>query len=145
MSKIGKKIITIPDGISFSEEGRELVFKNASGETRVPMLHGVKHAIDGKTLTFQLDEHSKIGRSNWGTIAALCLNAIEGLSKGFSKKLILEGVGYRVAKDGEGLALNLGFSHPVTYPATSGITFEVEKNSILTVKGTNKAQVGQAR
>lgn len=143
MSKIGKKIITVPEGMTLKEEGRELVFGNAKGTIRVPILHGIKAKIEGSELTFSLDEHSKIARSNWGTVAALCLNAVEGLTKGFEKKLILEGVGYRVTKEGEGLTLNLGFSHPVQYPATEGITFEVEKNSQLTIKGFDKARVGQ--
>jgi large subunit ribosomal protein L6 len=143
MSKIGKKLVTIPDGIAVTEEGRALLFRGAKGEIRVPILHGVTHTLNGKELTFALDEHSKIARSNWGTTASLCLNAIEGLTKGYEKKLILEGVGYRVTKDGDGLLLALGFSHPVNYPATPGITFEVEKNSILIIRGVDKIRVGQ--
>lgn len=143
MSKIGKKIITIPQGITVTKEEHELVFKGTKGEIRVPLLHGIDHVLTEKELSFSLNEQSKISRSNWGTIAALSLNAVEGLINGFSKKLILEGVGYRVTKDGEGLSFALGFSHPVVYLPTPGITFEVEKNSILIVRGVDKIRVGQ--
>lgn len=142
MSKIGKKIIKIPDDVSVFEEENKLVFKNNKGELRVPILNGVKYVIENKNLHFELLERSKIARSNWGTFAALSINAINGLSKEFEKKLILEGVGYRVTKEGEGLIMNLGFSHPISYASVPGISFEVEKNSILVIKGNDKHLVG---
>ncbi len=143
MSKIGKRVLTIPDGITAAEEGEDLVFKSAKGAIRVPMLHGVKPVIEDKTVSFELDEHSKQGRSNWGTMSSLVSNAFEGLTKGYSKKLIIEGVGYRITKNGNDLVLNLGFSHPVPYKAPEGIVFEVEKNTQLIVSGIDKARVGQ--
>lgn len=143
MSKIGKKILTLPDGVTATEGVRELVFKSAKGEIKVPVLHGVKTVIDGKEIRFELDEHSKRGRSNWGTTSALAQNAVIGLMKGYSKKLIIEGVGYRIVKEGNDLVLSLGFSHPVPYKAPEGITFEVEKNTVVVISGADKAQVGQ--
>ncbi len=143
MSKIGKRILTIPEGITVTEENRGLVFKGKTGEIRVPVLHGVKAVQENGTLRFELDEHSKQGKSNWGTTSALASNALEGLGKGYVKKLILEGVGYRIMKEGEDLVLSLGFSHPVSYKVPEGIVFTVEKNSILTVSGIDKALVGK--
>ena len=143
MSKIGKKIIEIPEGISFIQENNELIFKNKTDELRVPVLSGIKPIIEGNILRFEILDKSKQTRSNWGTIASLSINTIEGLVKGFSKKLILEGVGFNMAKEGEGLKLNLGFSHQVEYKAVPGISFELEKNTILIVRGIDKALVGQ--
>lgn len=143
MSKIGKRILTLPAGVTITEEGKELVLKGPKGETKVPVLHGIKPVIEGNSIRFELDEHSKQGRSNWGTLSSLVSNAFEGLAKGYSKKLIIEGVGYRITKEGNDLVMNLGFSHPVKYKAPEGIAFEVEKNNQLTVSGIDKARVGQ--
>lgn len=143
MSKIGKKIIEIPQSITVSEEARSFVFKNAKTSLAIPKLHGVKAILENNTVRFETTENSKQARSSWGTFSSLCSNAIEGLTKGFSKKLILEGVGFRIIKEGENLVLSLGFSHPVPYKAVPGITFEVEKNSTLTISGADKALVGQ--
>lgn len=143
MSKIGKMVLLLPEGIAVREEDRALVFTGAKGEMKVPVLHGVKTVIEGKEIRFELDERSKRGRSNWGTTSALAKNAVEGLMKGYSKKLIIEGVGYRIMKEGNDLVLSLGFSHPVPYKAPEGISFEVEKNTILVVSGMDKAKVGQ--
>jgi large subunit ribosomal protein L6 len=143
MSKIGKKIIEIPQGITVTDESRSLIFKNAKASLTVPKLHGVKPIIEENKIHFELSENSKQARSSWGTTASLCLNAIEGLTKGYSKKLILEGVGFRVIKEGDNLNLSLGFSHPIHYKAIPGISFEVEKNSGLTISGVDKALVGQ--
>jgi large subunit ribosomal protein L6 len=82
-------------------------------------------------------------RSNWGTLRSLIQNAIDGLVKGYEKTLLLEGVGYKMAKEGNNLSLNLGFSHPVKFAAPEHIVFEVEKNTTLKIKGFDKALVGQ--
>ena len=94
-------------------------------------------------MLFTLQGSGKQSRSNWGTIRALAANAIAGLTKGFQKTLILEGVGFRINKEGDNLNLSLGFSHPIQYKARPGIIFEVEKNTILKVKGIDKELVGQ--
>ncbi len=143
MSKIGKLPIIIPEGITATIDGGTVYVKGAKGEASIPVLQGVGATLENGTLTFILQSTSKQARSNWGTVRALTANAIQGLVKEFEKGLILEGVGYRITKEGEGLTLNLGFSHPVKYDAPKGITFEVEKNSRLKVRGADKALVGQ--
>ena len=143
MSKIGKRILSIPEGVKVSEVENELVFSSSKGELKVPVLKGIKPILEGNTLSFELLESSKMGRSNWGTTSSLSSNAIEGLTKGYVKKLSIEGVGYRIMKEGNDLVLSLGFSHPVPYKAPAGITFEVEKNTQLTVSGIDKHLVGQ--
>lgn len=144
MSRIGKKPISVPDEIIVTVTDDGIEVKNKKGETTlVPSLWGVKPILEGKTLRFELLSKTKQSRSNWGTWRALTQNAILGLTGGFKKTLALEGVGFKVAKDGEGLQLSLGFSHPVKYAAVPGVTFEVEKNSILTIKGSSKDLVGR--
>lgn len=124
---------------------REIVFKNQKGEFKIALPAGVRAALDTdkKELLFTLQGSGKQARSNWGTIRALAANAIAGLTKGFQKTLILEGVGFRINKEGDNLNLSLGFSHPIQYKARPGIIFEVEKNTILKIKGIDKELVGQ--
>lgn len=143
MSKIGKKIIIIPDGVVVEVKDGKIYIKRGKEETNVPILYGVEPILNGKELRFEIKSNTKQGRSNWGTLRSIVMNVITGLVKGFEKTLVIEGVGFRIAKDGDGLVLNLGFSHPVKYAAVQGIEFEIEKNTILKVKGKDKALVGQ--
>ncbi len=143
MSKIGKMPITVPEGITVTIDGGLIQVKGAKGELTIPLLQGIKASINDSTLLFEPQSASKQARSNWGTQRALVQNAVQGLTKGFEKGLILEGVGFRITKEGEGLTLNLGFSHQVKYEPPKGITFEVEKNSRLKIRGIDKALVGQ--
>lgn len=143
MSKIGKQPIKIPEGVTVELRDGDVVVKNSKVESVIPMLSGVSAAIKDGEIAFSIARDSKQTRSNWGTIRSLTNNVIGGLTKGYEKTLILEGVGYRITKEGNDLSLNLGFSHPVKYPAPQGITFEVEKNTILKIKGFDKQVVGQ--
>jgi len=127
--------------VKFGE--KEMTIKNQKGELNIPLLSGVEAALENGELKFTVKNGSKQTRSNWGTERALAQNAVLGLTKEFEKTLVLEGVGYRATKDGEGLTLNLGFSHPIKFAAPKGITFEVDKNSVMKIKGVDKALVGQ--
>jgi large subunit ribosomal protein L6 len=143
MSKIGKQPIKIPVGVTVTMGDNEILVKGQKGELKVPLLLGVQSALTKEEIVFSVKDDSKRNRSNWGTQRALVQNAISGLVKDFEKTLLLEGVGYRITKEGENLSMNLGFSHPIKYAAPQGIVFEVEKNSILKIKGSDKALVGQ--
>ncbi|MDI6821103.1 MAG: 50S ribosomal protein L6 [Patescibacteria group bacterium] len=143
MSKIGKQPIKIPDGITVEITNDEIVIKSAKAELKTPFLKGVKPILEDGCLKLDLIGEGKQARSNWGTMRALLANSVLGLTKGFEKILLLEGVGYRVTKEGNDIIMNLGFSHPVYYKAPNGIIFEVEKSSILKVKGIDKTLVGQ--
>ncbi|MGC9046821.1 MAG: 50S ribosomal protein L6 [Minisyncoccia bacterium] len=143
MSKIGKRIIAIPDGVTVAIDGNFLVFKSNKGELKIQILDGVKPIIEDKLLKFELIKNNKQSKSNWGTLNALCNNAVIGLTKGFEKVLIIEGIGYRFAIDGNSIMINAGFSHPVKYELPQGITAEVEKNTILHLKGFDKFLVGE--
>ncbi len=143
MSKIGKQPITIPEGVTVTVADNHVSVKGPKGELMIPILTGITVSVEGKTLTTTAGSRVKQVKSNWGTERALLQNAVTGVLKGFEKTLILEGVGYRVMKEGENLNLSLGFSHPVKFAAPKGISFEVEKNSILKIQGIDKNLVGK--
>lgn len=150
MSKIGKKPIIIPDGITAEIKGGVLIFKKGEEAQEVKILPhiGIKigeEKIDEKiekALSFSLKNDIKQARANWGTLRALAQNAINGLKEDFKKILIIEGVGYRVQMEGENLILFVGFSHPVKYSPRVGIKIATEKNQIV-ISGKDKVLVGQ--
>jgi len=143
MSKIGKKLIKLPAGVTVEIGEEEIKIKNQNGEIKILILKDVRPILDNSELRFELIETTKQALSNWGTIRSLVANAVKGLTEGFEKSLILEGVGYRINKEGEDLVFNLGFSHPVRYKKPAGVSFELEKNSILKIKGIDKPLVNQ--
>ncbi len=153
MSKVGKKPIIIPEGVTVSLDGAVLEMKKGEHTVQLAVLPFVKTeigdvAVDTEGtimkngITFTIDSNTKQAKSNWGTMRALTANALEGISGGFTKVLEIEGVGYRAAMEGENLILNIGFSHPVKYEPRKGIKLSVEKNAV-TVTGIDKAMVGQ--
>jgi len=150
MSKIGKKPIEIPEGISVVKNGDVLEFKKGDSAVTFKVLPYISAEIseettDGKTintLTFKVESDLNQAIANWGTTRSLASNIIKGLKEGFSKVLEIEGVGYRAIMEGDTLVLNLGFSHPVRYNAVKGVKITTEKNAI-TIAGQDKEAVGQ--
>ncbi|MEK7464281.1 MAG: 50S ribosomal protein L6 [Patescibacteria group bacterium] len=144
MSKIGKQIIKIPAELEVVL-GDTIKIKSSKAELNFPILENIEANYDSekRELRFTAKSDDKQSRSNWGTQTSIVKNGVEGLTKGFEKTLLLEGVGYKVIKEGEDLVLSLGFSHPVRFKGRAGILFEVEKNTILKIKGFNKEVVGQ--
>ncbi len=143
MSKVGKKPIEIPQGVTVTKTEGELSIKKDKFELRVKISPTVHIEIKDKEVTCTTESTNKFARSIWGTTRSLIANAITGVTSGYEKTLILEGVGYKITKEGNNLALALGYSHPIKFIAPEGITFEVEKNSILKIKGIDKILVGQ--
>ena len=144
MSRLAKKPIILPAGVSAEQRGDAWLFKGPKGEitTSFSSLVSIKVESEGIVVTLKASSTEKIAPAILGTTAALVRNAIVGVSEGYEKKLEIEGVGYKVQQDGKDLTFALGFSHPVKYPAPAGITLTAEKNTIL-VKGIDKQQVGQ--
>jgi large subunit ribosomal protein L6 len=143
MSKIGKQPIRTPKGVEVQINDQEITIKGPLGELRVPRLYGVEiKESEGATIC-ALTENSKQTRSNWGTQRALMVNAVEGVTKGFEKTLIVEGVGYKTTAQEKGIELSLGYSHPIKYVPPEGITLEVGKGGTIKVKGIDKALVGE--
>jgi len=142
MSRIGKQPVKLASGLEAKLEGNKLIIKKGQDEKVIDTKGVVKVNIDGDTLTFEPVDNNKFAKAMWGTVRALANNAVIGLTQGFEKKLEINGVGYRAAVKGNVLELQLGYSHPINYEIPSGITITVEKN-IITVKGSDKQQVGQ--
>ncbi len=142
MSRVGKKPVTVVDGIDVSVDGTVLVAKKGNNEKRLETHGRVEISIEGAEVTFARVGESKESAAFWGTYRALFANMIEGLDKGFKKSLEINGVGYRAAVQGKTLNLQLGFSHPVDYTIPEGVEVKVEKN-LIHLSGTDKQTIGQ--
>ncbi len=142
MSKIGKKPIEIPSGVSIKFEGSNAVITGPRGTLTVQKPATIQITQSGSSLVLQPSDELGQTIMNWGTTRSLIQNAIEGVTTGFVKKLELEGVGFKVSLEGNELVLKVGFSHLVRFPIPKDITITVEKN-VITVSGNEKQAVGQ--
>jgi len=129
MSKIGRKPIQLPEGVSVTQEGSVITVACAGRTVQVP------------TLRLAAESTLQEARMNWGTMRSLLQNAVFGVVKDFTKTLEIEGIGFKVSLEGNVLVFSLGFSHPVRFTPPPDITFKVEKNAI-TISGRDKALVG---
>ncbi len=142
MSRIGKKPIEIPQGVTTEISAKEIKVSGPKGELKQVIHPEIKVEVkDGKILVSPKAELSKKGRGLWGLYRALISNMVEGVSKGFEKKLEIEGVGFKANVDGENLVLNVGFTNPIKIAKIEGVSFAVEKNVII-VSGSDKERVG---
>ncbi len=143
MSRIGKKIITLPAGVTVTIDGQMISAKGPKGTLQVEAHPWTTVTMSDEGLTVAIaDEEIKKQRAIWGLTRSLIQNIVEGVATGFKKQLEINGIGFKAAMQGKDLLLNVGFSHPVVYKAQEGITLSVEKN-IITIEGTNKQVVGQ--
>ena len=142
MSRIGKKPIAIPEGVTVNVEGNKVSVKGPKGELKKEVRSELKVEVKEKEVTVVPQKESKRTQAFWGLTRALVANMIEGVTSGFEKKLEIQGVGFRAAVEGEELVLNVGFSHPVKVKIPKDIQVSIEK-SIITVNGINKELVGQ--
>lgn len=142
MSKLAKKPIAIPQGVEAKLNSGVLEFSGKEGKLVVKILPFILAELKDGQLTFKLQQATKQGRANWGTITSISKNAIKGVSEGFAKILELEGIGFKAAMEGASLVLNVGFTHPVKYPTPTGIKIVVEKG-VIKVSGLDRALVGQ--
>lgn len=142
MSRIGKKEIIIPVGVTITINGADVTVKGPKGEITVPVHPVIGVAVQDNMLTCTIARKTKKSSALWGTMRAILANAVEGVHTGFKKQLELQGVGYRASMQGKNVQLLVGFSHPVLIEAPEGISFVVEKE-IITVEGFDAYQVGQ--
>lgn len=143
MSRIGKKIRMIPDGVTAEVTNGELVVKGPKGELRLKLHPRVTAAVNGKELVFTVaNETIKKDRALWGTFSSIAANMIQGVSEGYKKQLEINGVGFKVNMKGETLILEVGYSHSVEYKAPTGIKISVDKN-LITIEGADKQMVGE--
>jgi large subunit ribosomal protein L6 len=143
MSKIGNKSIQIPSGVTVSENSGAYVVKGPKGELTVPMFENISVNQNEGLLTVTRTAEDKQTRAYHGLVRSLLNNNIEGTSKGFSKTLLLQGVGFRAVKKGQKLVLSLGFSHDVEVDQPSDVNIEVPEATKLILSGIDKQRVGQ--
>lgn len=144
MSRIGKKPIQIPAGVDFKlEEGNLVTVKGPKGTLSQAFRPEIVIKKDGDTVIVERTSEEKLAKSLHGLTRTLIHNMVVGVSEGFSKKLEVQGVGYRAAKQGKQLVMNLGYSHQVTMDEIEGITIEVPGPNEIVISGPDKQKVGQ--
>lgn len=142
MSRLAKKPIVIPDGVTLRRDSDCIIVKGDKGEMRVRILPFVDIALEAQNARVTPTGTSRQARANVGTAWSLMRSAIEGVTRGFSKRLVIEGVGYRAVMEGNEVVLSLGYVLPVRFPVPRGVSLVVEKNTI-TISGTAKELVGK--
>jgi large subunit ribosomal protein L6 len=142
MSRIGKLPIQIPSGVTITVDDHHVTVAGPKGTLTQFTLPFIKVTIEDNVATVARENDEQIARAGHGLMRALLNNMVTGVTKGFEKKLELNGVGFRVSGGGQALDMALGFSHPVKYKAPEGIQLTVEKN-LITVAGIDKQKVGQ--
>ena len=142
MSRVGKKVIELPEGVTITNNNNEVTVKGPKGELTRQFNKDLTIEIDGSNVTVVRPSESKEHRTIHGTTRALLANMVEGVSKGFERNLELVGVGYRAQKQGTKLVLSVGYSHPVEFEAENGIDIEVPANTKISIKGIDKERVG---
>ena len=143
MSRIGKKLVPLPQGVTAQVKDREVKVKGPKGELSLRLVDGIDVAVEKTGITVTPRDLTDEMRSLWGLQRTLVNNLVDGVSKGFSQQLDIAGVGYRAAIQGKNLQLQLGYSHDVVYPIPAGIDIKCEKPTIIVVSGSDKQKVGQ--
>ncbi len=146
MSRIGKKVIVIPEGVEVIFNDDNLVIKGKNGEINLPFENKyVSFKKEENEIRVEVTAEQKVNFARQGLYRSLLANAIEGVEKGFEKKLEINGVGYRVAAKGEDLEFRLGFSHEVIFKKVEGVDMKIDKenNNVIIVSGIDKQKVGQ--
>ena len=142
MSRVANNPIALPSGVEVKIDGRDVTVKGGKGTLELSLVEGIQVSQDDNVLTFAYD--SDKFRAMAGTTRALVNNMVVGVSTGWEKKLILNGVGYRAKASGKSINLTLGLSHPVDYTLPEGVTAETPTQTEVVVKGFDKQAVGQA-
>ncbi|ODA68318.1 50S ribosomal protein L6 [Methyloligella halotolerans] len=143
MSRIGKRPVSIPSGVTATLDGQHVAVKGPKGELSQHLVDDVLLKLEDGELTVSPRDESKRSQAMWGMSRTLIANLVTGVTEGFTKKLEITGVGYRAAVQGKALQLNLGFSHDVSYPIPDGIEIQCPKPTEIVVSGIDKQKVGQ--
>lgn len=142
MSRIGKLPIEIPSGVTITVDSGDVVVKGPKGELKQFVTPETEVKVEDGSVSVVRKNDEKLARSQHGLMRSLVNNMVEGVTKGFEKKLEVNGVGFRVSGGGQEIEMSLGFSHPVKYKAPEGVQLTVNKMEI-TVQGIDKQKVGQ--
>ena len=143
MSRIGKKAVPVPAGVTASVNGQMVSVKGPKGELKVVLNDQVLAKMEQGGIKVDPKDKSKLARSSWGMSRTLVANLVTGVTVGYSKSLEITGVGYRAALNGKALQLNLGYSHDVSYDIPAGIDIKVPKPTEIVISGIDKQRVGQ--
>ena len=143
MSKIGKKAVAVPKGITATIEGEKFKVKGPKGELSLMLGDKVAAKIENDLVSVSSTGESKQHKAAWGFTRAMIANIVRGVEKGYEKKLEINGVGYRAQVQGKNLQLALGYSHDVVYPIPEGIAIVTPKPTEIIVTGIDKQKVGQ--
>jgi len=143
MSRIGKKAVAIPSGVTASVDGQTVKMKGPKGALELVLPAEVAAKMEKGSIKVDPRNETKRARSMWGTSRTLVSNLVTGVTKGFEKKLEITGVGYRAAVQGKNLQIALGYSHDVVYPIPTGIAIVTPKPTEVVISGIDRQQVGQ--
>ncbi|MGT2513228.1 50S ribosomal protein L6 [Sphingomonas panni] len=143
MSRIGKKAVPVPAGVTANIAGRELSVKGPKGTLTLPLADDIAYAVEGDSISVQPANDTKRARAFWGMQRTLVQNLITGVTTGFTKKLLITGVGYRAAAQGKNLKLQLGYSHDVNIDVPEGIEIKTPDQTTIEISGIDKQKVGQ--
>ena len=143
MSRIGNKPITVPSGVEVKLDGQKITVKGPKGTLEREIHKNISVSIENNTIIVKRPNDEALNRSLHGLTRTLINNMINGVEKEYTRELQINGVGYRVAKQGNNLNLTLGYSHPVIFEAPAGISFDVPNANTIIVRGVDKELVGQ--
>ena len=143
MSRVGNSAIAIPSGVTVSQQDGVVVVKGKNGELSAPLHSEVELVVADNVATVKPRRKTKLSQSLWGTMRATINNMVVGVGEGFTRKLEINGVGYRAAMQGNKLVLSLGYSHPVEMDVPAGLTVAVENNTQINISGADKQLLGQ--
>jgi large subunit ribosomal protein L6 len=143
MSRVGKKPVAVPSGVTATVDGQLVKVKGSKGELSFVVPENVSVAMEDGAVAVNPRDETKDARAKWGMSRSQVANLVEGVTKGFERKLEINGVGYRAAVAGKVLKLSLGYSHDVEYAIPTGITITTPKPTEVVVAGIDKRQVGQ--
>jgi large subunit ribosomal protein L6 len=143
MSRIGKKEVPIPAGVTANVTGQTISIKGPKGTLQLLLHDDVAVKMESGAVKIDPRNDSKLARAMWGMSRSLLANVVAGVTKGFEKRLEITGVGYRAAIQGKNLQLSLGYSHDITYPIPDGIAIATPRPTEIVVSGIDKQKVGQ--
>ncbi len=142
MSRVGKKPVAIPSGVTATVEGQIVKLKGPKGALAVALHGDVAAMVQGSEVKVDTRAETKRARAMWGTYRSLIANAMTGVTKGFERRLEISGVGYRATLQGKNLQVQLGYSHDIVYPIPEGITIAVPRPTEVVVSGIDEQKVG---
>ena len=143
MSRIGKKAVTVPAGVTATIEGKQMTVKGPKGALSLLLRDEIKYTVEDGGISVQPANDTKRARAFWGMQRTMVQNLVTGVSEGFTKKLLISGVGYRAAAQGRNLKLQLGYSHDVNIDVPEGIEVKTPDATTVEISGSDKQKVGQ--